>query len=241
MMNQDALNKHYAENARTYDVSTRATGYKGYYSAVLKAARAPRRGRALDVGCGSGMMTSALADYGRYEPLIGVDLFPEMLEHAVRNTQGRAEFFVGDVRKLDEARPYAQSSSSATQRLTAQRYGLITSAGMLEYLENPRAGLEAMLDLLEDDGTMVLTLVRDGLVGRVATKLYDFNIVDRGALFHDLRGVNVERVQLPLSYPNLYLRALKESYVLRKTGRQDGVPANKAGLTRREQRGGCDA
>ena len=53
--------------------------------------------RILDVGCGTGSLTFALAKRARIRAAVGMDIAPAYVDHArYRNTDNRLEFYVGD-------------------------------------------------------------------------------------------------------------------------------------------------
>lgn len=205
----ERLEKYYGkEGAPVYDITTRLSGYFGYYTAVLNAIKAPKEGRVLDIGCGSGMFSAALTQYGNYD-LIGVDIAPHMLAYAMKNAP-KAALFEGDVFALDKAKPFGQSKS---KNIATGNYDLVVSAGMIEYLDNPEQALEIMLSQVRVGGQLVMTTIRDNIVGQIASKLYGFSLVDNAVLE---RVGKVIPVQLPLTYPNVYLRSLKQSAVIQK-------------------------
>ncbi len=194
--------------ARIYDITTRLSGYRGYYRAALSAANVPREGAVLDVGCGTGMFGAALAEHGRYD-IVGVDLSPAMLRIAEENVPS-ASLYRGDAFHLDEAVPFDHEGGPLTDR----KYDLVVTAGMLEYLDSPERALEEMLRLAKPGGSIIVTMIRNNLVGNIASKLYRFTLLDTSIL--QGADADVEEIRLPASYRNAYLRTLKQSHLLEK-------------------------
>jgi SAM-dependent methyltransferase len=104
--------------------------------------------RALDVGCGAGLSTAALAAVARQ--VIGVEPIPTMLTHR-RIVAPRARFVIGQAERL----PFA-----------ARSFDLVTAAGSLNYTDLPSA-LAEIARVLTPDGTFLLY---DFSVGRHAVR-----------------------------------------------------------------------
>ena len=107
-------------------------------------------GRALDLGCGTGTLTHALA--GQAEHVLGVDLSPEMVRLARQRCADRTNvsFVVGDFLSLD---------------LSPASFDCIATVAVLHHL--PLTGaLERAKGLLRPGGVLlVLDLFRDAGVG----------------------------------------------------------------------------
>jgi SAM-dependent methyltransferase len=105
---------------------------------ILRSAPLPRQAdRALDVGCGAGLSTAALAPLARR--VIGLEPIPAML--AYRGTVApHASFVVGRAEQL----PFAAGS-----------FDLVTAAGSLNYADLPSA-LAEIARVLAEDGTFLL-------------------------------------------------------------------------------------
>ena len=112
---------------------------------ILRSARLDRRAvRALDVGCGAGLSTAALAPLARQ--VIGLEPIPTMLTHR-RTVAPDAGFVVGQAERL----PFA-----------ARSFDLVTAAGSLNYTDLPMA-LGEIARVLTGDG---MFLLYDFSVGR---------------------------------------------------------------------------
>jgi SAM-dependent methyltransferase len=105
---------------------------------ILRSARlAWQADQALDVGCGAGLSTAALAPLARQ--VIGLEPIPTMLAHR-RIVAPRARFVIGQVERL----PFAAGS-----------FDLVTAAGSLNYADLPPA-LAEIARVLTRDGTFLL-------------------------------------------------------------------------------------
>jgi SAM-dependent methyltransferase len=105
---------------------------------ILRTARLPRRAdRALDVGCGAGLSTAALAPLARQ--VIGLEPIATMLTHR-RTVAPQAGFVIGRAEQL----PFAATS-----------FDLVTAAGSLNYTDLPSA-LAEIARVLTRDGTFLL-------------------------------------------------------------------------------------
>lgn len=96
-----------------------------------------RPGRILDIGCGDGLFFDRLAEFGEVE---GIEADPSLVD-----PQG-AHCSRIHVRPFDvDFRP-------------ERRYGLILMLDVLEHLPDPLGALRHALDLLDDDGTLLVTV-----------------------------------------------------------------------------------
>ena len=105
---------------------------------ILRSARLGRHAdRALDVGCGAGLSTAALAPLARH--VIGLEAAPAMLTHC-RTVAPRARFVIGAAERL----PFG-----------AGTFDLVTAAGALNYADLPPA-LAEIARVLTPDGKFLL-------------------------------------------------------------------------------------
>ena len=112
--------------ASVYDSAQLAAGYAfdrpPVHERILRAARLDGPvGRALDVGCGAGRSTAALAPYARR--VVGLEPVPAMLAHC-RTVAPDAGFVLGRAERL----PFAGGA-----------FDLVTAAGSLNYTDLPLA------------------------------------------------------------------------------------------------------
>jgi SAM-dependent methyltransferase len=93
--------------------------------------------RALDVGCGAGLSTAALAPLAR--SVVGIDTVPAMLAHR-RSVAPRASFVVARAEQLP---------------VTDDAFELVTAAGSINYTDTQRFLSEAAR-VLKPDGVLVI-------------------------------------------------------------------------------------
>lgn len=119
---------------------------------VLPAA--PRAWRILDAGCGTGVSTDYLCHLNPGATVLAVDISGGALEVARQRTSRSAA--AGGVAEL---------RIEQRSLLTLQGEGpfdYINSVGVLHHLDQPRAGLGALADLLAPEGLLHLFLYADG-------------------------------------------------------------------------------
>jgi len=104
---------------------------------------APRGGRALDVGCGTGFLLERLAERGWSG--VGVDLSPESVAHASRRLEA-----IGAADRLSARVGSAYEPPDGP-------FDLIALTDVLEHLEDPRACLRALRARLAPDGLVVVS------------------------------------------------------------------------------------
>ena len=116
------------------------------------AARQPLRGaRVLDVGCGGGLLSEAMAREGAR--VLGLDLSPELIDiaklHRLESTQGGAildlDYRVQAVEALADAEPAS--------------FDAITCMEMLEHVPEPGSILEACARLLKPGGRLFVSTI----------------------------------------------------------------------------------
>jgi SAM-dependent methyltransferase len=125
-----------------YDSERLAAGYAfdrpPVHEQILRSARVARQAdQALDVGCGAGLSTAALAPLARH--VTGLERIPAMLAHR-RTVAPHARFVIAQAERL----PFA-----------ARSFDLITAAGSLNYTDLATA-LAEIARVLTRDGTFLL-------------------------------------------------------------------------------------
>jgi 2-polyprenyl-6-hydroxyphenyl methylase/3-demethylubiquinone-9 3-methyltransferase len=131
--------------SRLYSVEGRNWHLQSRMSLVLDTIDrfAPRGGRALDVGCGTGFLLERLAERGFAG--IGVDLSPESVAIAQRRL---AEIGVADRLRAEVGSAYEPPDGP---------FDLVTLTDVLEHLEDPRACLRAVRERMTPGGLLVIS------------------------------------------------------------------------------------
>ena len=97
----------------------------------------------LDVGCGTGAITSGIAEIaGPMGRVVGIDNNPELIEKARQTYEGvqGLSFEIGDICNL----PFNNE------------FDIVTSARVLQWLSNPQAALEQMVQSAKIDGQVLV-------------------------------------------------------------------------------------
>jgi SAM-dependent methyltransferase len=113
---------------------------RGAWRALLESVLPPAPSRIADLGCGTGTLTTLLAEMGHV--VHGVDLSPAMLSRARPKAAGLdVTFAEGD---------------AADPPLPAEHYDVVLSRHVLWALPDPAAALERWCGLLRPEGRLVL-------------------------------------------------------------------------------------
>lgn len=123
-----------------------------------------RKQRILDVGCGGGILTEALAKQGAH--VTGIDLNQSLIDvaklHLLETNQAETSPLAIEYLKID-------IESLASER--ALTYDSITCLEMLEHVPNPRAIIHACAKLIKPGGSLFFSTINRNL------KAYIFAII----------------------------------------------------------------
>lgn len=139
---------------------------------MLQAQKRALKGlRVLDVGCGGGLLSEAMAQAGA--DVVGVDLSPELLEVAKLHALG------AELSNID----YQLQSAEDMANAHPEQFDVVTCMEMLEHVPAPEAVLDACVKLLKPGGLFVLSTLnrtpKAFALGIVAAE-YIFNLVPKG-------------------------------------------------------------
>ena len=133
------------------------------FAAVLERHQAPRGGRLLDVGCGSGIVALSLA--GRFEIVEGTDIVPRCLDYAKLNAAihpfgGRCRFYESDLfaRVLGEFDVIVSNPPCGWFDPAAESGQIFSSGGAEFGTEIPSRVLEQAYDRLAPGGLICCTV-----------------------------------------------------------------------------------
>lgn len=102
--------------------------------------KAPSPGRVLDFGMGPAVFGPTCINHGlRY---LGIDISPVMVERARAAGLQDAEFIVGD---LESLKPFEAQMNA------------VIAIGLIDYLEHPDKGLEALANAVRPDGHLIIS------------------------------------------------------------------------------------
>lgn len=115
----------------------------------------------LDVGCGDGIFSVYLAYKG--QQVIGIDQSKEMIKLATKNAQYRnvnCNFICASFPLQEEV----------SKEIGSGKVSLITCSSMLEYVDQPEQTIKNFYDLLESDGTLLISLPNKQSVYRLGER-----------------------------------------------------------------------
>ena len=136
----DSEQKHWEDMYHKSDYGSRGHQWRQDSGIVLLRTFLPNCSRILDVGCGCGHASTALAQFG-YQ-VIGLDISENMISQARRNAQSmglgeNCSFRAGDFEK---------------EWLTLEPFDGILALGFIEYFDDPVCVLRSFFDLLKPGG-----------------------------------------------------------------------------------------
>jgi SAM-dependent methyltransferase len=139
LFDRTAEDYHARADTRVHDLTSLVFARrKEVVLSLLDAARV--RGTLLDFGMGPGVFARDAIDRGFH--FIGVDISPEMIEHARALRLPNTTYVQGD---LDALEPYRGSVDA------------VLAVGLIDYLEDPREGLRKLASCLRDGGVLIVS------------------------------------------------------------------------------------
>ncbi len=158
----------YDQIADVHNLSFKVNGYRQSLEKYLvnKNLALPEHFRALDAGCGTGMMTSALYRSGlRPQQTIALDLSGKSLEIARKE-------FIDDKKVVHNSVRYVQGNILSLP-FEDNSFDLILTCGVLEYVPLD-AGFTEIQRVLKPAGYVVFVPIRPSLMGKVLERMYSF-------------------------------------------------------------------
>ena len=145
---RDELARSYAQWVASYDVDVMAMGYQlpGLVAAVTARHVAPNAGPVLDVACGTGLVGALLKPLG-YQPLIGIDMSPDMLAAA----RSRAIYDDLQAMVLGERLGFADDEMAAA-----------VASGVFTAGHAPAHALDELARVVRPGGRIVFSMRADG-------------------------------------------------------------------------------
>jgi len=129
--------------------------------------------RIVDVGCGGGILTEALAEAGGQ--VLGIDLAPELIAEARRHAEQQG-------RNID----YRNLSAEVLATEADGQFDVVTCLEMLEHVPNPASVVEAVARLVKPGGRVFFSTLNrkpKAYLLAVLTAEYLLNMLPRGT--HD--------------------------------------------------------
>lgn len=185
---------------------------------IEQAAAGLKGKRALDVGCGGGILSEALAARGAQ--VLGIDLADEVLHAARLHLQGSGLA--------------VEYRAVAAETLAAERpaqFDLVTCLEMLEHVPDPGAVVEACAQLVRPGGTVVFSTINRNPKSYALAIIgaeYLLNLIPRGT--HDyaklIRPSELARWARAASLEVLGIRGLQYNPLLKTARLSDDVGVN---------------
>lgn len=157
-----------------YDKLITWNGYKKALAHFMQ--RIPLRGKrlkVLDAGCGTGLVSFALAEKYPNIEIIGFDYSKNMIEVAekinIKRKFKNIKFYVGDLENINPLRDLKNNK----QTLAVNSFDLIFVAGALEYTDLSK-GIDELAKFLKNKGTLYNIAVKDNWKGKLLGYLMGF-------------------------------------------------------------------
>ncbi len=182
---QDKVQQHYDEMAEIYDSRYDHRRGRAYYSHISRHVMSciPRRGRLLDVGCGTGLFMHRYTSLGG--SAVGLDISRGMISRA-RARNRSSDFSTGNAEML----PFREESFDAVASLLA-----------FSYLKNPGQMLEEAWRVLAPGGTLAICTLGRNLLTSGLPAVYSLGEVMR--IRHVGMGAFGERYYAPAEMTTL--------------------------------------
>jgi 2-polyprenyl-3-methyl-5-hydroxy-6-metoxy-1,4-benzoquinol methylase len=178
----DSQQKHWEDMYHKSDYESRGHQWRQDSGIVLLRTFLPNGGRILDVGCGCGHASTALAQFG-YQ-VIGLDISENMISQARRNAQSM---------DLGENCAF-RAADFEKEWLTLERFDGILALGFIEYFDDPVCVLRSFFDLLKPGGIAAVQIWNS----RSLPDLLFEPVVQLGSLAHRaLPEIIIRMVRLP--------------------------------------------
>ncbi|MBI4021207.1 MAG: methyltransferase domain-containing protein [Candidatus Aenigmarchaeota archaeon] len=161
----------YYEDLLTTGHKSQSWFYRTREQLLLEFARLRPGQRVLDIGCGSGTVTRAIARRGC--PAVGVDVSEACIAYATGKAQEEgldATFLVGSI----EALPFADRS-----------FDCIIASHIIEHVEQPGRIIRDMYRLLTPGGTLILTTPNYLSLWPLAEAFFDHTLAGEGYSLHE--------------------------------------------------------
>ena len=133
--------KNFDKDAATYDQSPTYATLRPRYQDVLSEALRYESGNCLDVGCGTGVLLSMIAQQRKGALLYGVDLSEQMIRVAQARLNDKAKLTVSDSEKL----PFEDA-----------KFDLLTCTFSFHHYPNPKSVIAEMKRVLAPRGKLII-------------------------------------------------------------------------------------
>ncbi|UXI14115.1 trans-aconitate methyltransferase [Sarcoptes scabiei] len=139
--------------------------------------------RIVDLGCGPGNCTELLTKYFPQATIFGLDIDPEMIEYARKNSPSEnCHFFIQDLDK-----PFDEYSNELKQSLLEKKIDIIFSNYALQWIRNPQIICDIMNKILSPKTGILVGNILYSDISSVIDNEFDRKLFDEYMDFPDER------------------------------------------------------
>lgn len=211
-----------------YELGSRYSTHRQYLKKFLSQAdlNISKETSILDAGCGSGRLAvsllSKLKKEGNIETRVhGVDISMPMLKIAEKNAlkkkvRQNLTLYQADGQNLSYAHEFIDKEKNGNiVAFKDDTYDIVMSSGLLECVPQPDLAIKEMQRVLKPGGIMILSVVNDNNLGKLASKMLGFNLVPKEYFINNFDKITFKEFKVDTK--NFYMKHLKSIYVGVKT------------------------
>jgi len=193
-MSSSALVRLYDNRAKVYDSLMGRARYASSIRTIIDSlsVRLRPRARILDLGCGTGLATAALADRFSRASIVGVDCSEQMLRICHAKFPG-VELVVGDFNNGQGLRSF---TSGRRVRLRDGSFDLIISTGAVSEYGLLDSVVPMVYSLLRDRGVFVNIGIKRNLINMMSGIVWRFHPKSRTRFISACRDSGFARVDV---------------------------------------------
>jgi ubiquinone/menaquinone biosynthesis C-methylase UbiE len=217
----------YGESATIYDSVMTVFGYAHTVRTLIQRLKLelPPSPRILDLGCGTGLATEALTARFKRAEVTGLDSSGHMLCRYVKKFP-KSLALQGD---FNDESTFRNIKTRRRISLPAGSYDLVISSGAVSEYGDLSKVLPLILRLLKREGIFVNIGVKDSLVNKLSSKVWDYEPTTerkfvkalKACGFDDIRGVTMPTMLFPTNILKYAVRASKKHSALTFQERPD--------------------
>lgn len=161
MISKKLINLHENVSPDHYDKGIKKNVFQKYWHSkrikeIIKLS-VPTKGRLLDVGCHSGLLTKEIIKHVKPDDIYGIDISVRAIEKAKKRIKN-GKFKVADAHKL----PYENSF-----------FNVLFCLEMLEHVDYPKVVIRELYRVLKKDGYAIILVPTDNLLFRIVWFLWN--------------------------------------------------------------------
>lgn len=178
-----------------YDRFITWNGYKKTITHFIQRLSLPNKHlRILDAGCGTGLISFAIAEKYPNAEIVGFDYSSKMIESAeIINKQRKFQnikFYVGDIENINPLNDLGNNQ----QVLDIHSFDLIFIAGALEYA-NFSKGIQELYKFLKLDGTLYNIAVKNNWKGKLLGYFMGFTPYSKTKMIKIFQETGLQKIE----------------------------------------------